>query len=72
MLLDMRKPAYPQQATLQIVSTGQDGAVFLANPTATTSADQFRAARPTASYTAVKWASQMTFVTAGTTGEIPQ
>jgi len=54
--------------TKEIVSTGQDGAVFLANPTATTSADQFRAARPTASYTAVKWASQMTFVTAGTTG----
>ena len=54
---------------MQIVSVGEDGKICLADSASTTAAEQFRAARATASYAAVKWASLKTFVTAGTTGE---
>ena len=59
---------------MQVVSAGEDGALFVLplDAASSSSADwrqqPFGGPRGSASYRSARWASQTTFVTAGTTG----
>ncbi len=55
----------------QVVSAGEDGALFVVPLESTSAPQPFVEARASASYRAVRWASQQTFVSAGTTGASP-
>ncbi len=52
----------------QVVSAGEDGALFVVPIESTSAPQPFVEPRDSASYRAVRWASQQTFVSAGTTG----
>ncbi|CAL8470373.1 g9915 [Coccomyxa elongata] len=54
--------------TREVVSAGEDGALFVVPLESTSAPQPFVEARASASYRAVRWASQQTFVSAGTTG----
>lgn len=51
-----------------MVSAGEDGALFVVPLESTSALQPLVEARASASYRAVRWASQQTFVSAGTTG----